>query len=104
VAGEWQTSKPVTEILLTVVGAYLVEFYSVDNAGNEEEVRSTTFAIETPVELAPELSLSAQPNVHRVGPNRAKIEHRAEKVDPPAGLVHCRSDPKSENASEDACK
>ncbi len=65
--GDWVQSQNdggddpfVTEFTVSDEGAHEVDFRSVDNAGNEEEVSSVAFAIEGD-EGAPELGLSVRP-------------------------------------------
>ncbi|RLF50816.1 MAG: hypothetical protein DRN11_03975, partial [Thermoplasmata archaeon] len=41
---EWQEYKE--EIMLTAEGEHIIEFYSIDNAGNEEEVKNLTIKID----------------------------------------------------------
>ena len=42
--GEWQEYKE--EIVVTKQGEHIIEFYSIDNAGNEEEAKNLTVKID----------------------------------------------------------
>jgi len=101
-AGDWTISENAddadpfeTSFTVSDEGVHVVEYRSIDNAGNEEDVRSVDFEIdsessEPPPALEPDLRVSGRPSLRRIRPNRRHARYRfiARNVgDGPSGTV-----------------